>query len=149
MANVKLVSPQAYDVRITAQINNGLAVNARTPGNIEVAAGVPAVVTQLIPGNEIWHVEDIFNPGADPEPCVGAQIRVELMVNGAAQPFSPTMVSINIADPTRLRLPRSIMMPPAASLNVNFVNVAVTTSTCDVAVHLKCMRYPTQPGAEG
>lgn len=154
MANVKLVSPQAYDVLVTAQINGptagvGLPANSRTVGNIVTQAGIPAVTTALVPGNELWHIEDIFNTLASPIPIVGSDIQVEIVVNGAPQPTTPSMSGINVAQDTRFKLPRSIMLPAAASMNVNFVNIAVTTSTGNVSVHLKILRYPTVPGPEG
>lgn len=158
MANVKLVSPQAYDIVVTAQIVGptagvGLAANSRTVGNIITQAGIPPVQVALVPGNELWHIEDIFNALADPTPVgvgtLGIDVQVEIVVNGTPQPFTPTMSAINVADDSRLRLPRSVMLPAAGSLNVNFVNMAITTSTGNVSVHLKTLRYPTAPGPEG
>ena len=140
MGNVRLVSPQAYDIRVVFVVVPLTPVNTRTVGMIETQAGIPAVAMQLVPGNEVWHIEDIFTLTA--ETGIG---RIELMVNSSPQPFTPDQRVIDIVDPTRLKLPRSVMVPQAGNITCNFVNlVANGATTSDLAVHLKCMRYPVQ-----
>ena len=140
MGNVRLVSPQAYDIRVTFQVLPLAPINTRTVGLIETQAGIPPVAMILVPGNEVWHIEDIFTLTA--ETGVG---RIEVMVNNSPQPFTPDQRTIDIVDPTRLKLPRSIMIPQAGNMTVNFVNlVANGAATSDLAVHMKCMRYPVQ-----
>jgi len=140
MANERLVSQQAYMVRVTAALVPGLGANQRTVGNITTKAGMPPVIQALVPGNETWHIEDIYNPGGIPV----NETAVEILVNNTSQPYSPYLTAIRIADPTRAKLPRTIMLSPASSLNVNFINiVAIVTTTEDIAVHIKIMRYPS------
>lgn len=143
MGNVRLVSPQAYDVRVTALIPAGGVANTRTVGNIEVQAGIPAQTMVLVPGNEIWHIEDVFIVNAAAMGAGTMNCRLEIMVNSAPQPMTPTLLVTSIADPTRLKLPRSIMVPAAGNITINFVQlVANATVSSDVACHLKIMRYP-------
>lgn len=145
MGNVRLVSPQAYDVRVVptpgapgAPVVPPGAINARTIGLMEVQAGFPPTPILLVPGNEIWHIEDIFVIPGDGTP----NMRLELSVNGTPQPMTPTLGATAIVAPTRLKLPRSIMIPQAGSLAVNFVLVAVLAASSAVACHIKIMRYP-------
>ena len=141
MANVRQVTPQAMDIIVTGTLTASAAAGSVFTGNIETMAGSSTTSKEVVPGDQAWHIESIINGGSDPTP----DCRVELVVNGWVQPFTPSMLVINQADFGRMKLPRTIMLGPAGNLQVRFRNLAaVGTDAVAVEVHLQVMVWPRQ-----